>query len=52
MPGDRLKNRVLLEDGLEAQGFVNYENEWWHFTFSPEPLPDMYFDFAVGRSSV
>ena len=37
--GDQLKNRLLLKDGLEAQGFVNYENEWWHFTFKPEPFP-------------
>ncbi len=50
--GDQLKNRLLLKDGLEAQGFVNYENEWWHFTFSPEPFGDTYFDFVVDRSSV
>ena len=46
--GDQLKNRLLLKAGLEAQGFVNYENEWWHYTFKPEPFPDTYFDFPVG----
>lgn len=49
---DQLKNRLLLKDGLEDQGFVNYENEWWHFTFKPEPFPDTYFDFPVARSSL
>ena len=45
--GDELKNRLLLKEGLEAQGFVNYDKEWWHFTFQPEPYPDTYFDFPV-----
>jgi D-alanyl-D-alanine dipeptidase len=50
--GDQLKNRPLLKDGLEAKGFVNYENEWWHFALNPEPFGDTYFDFVVDRSSV
>ena len=49
--GDQAKNRVLLAEGLERQGFVNYDKEWWHFTFKPagqgEPYPDTYFDFPV-----
>lgn len=33
-------NRRLLVDAMEAEGFVNYENEWWHFSFDvPEPVP-------------
>lgn len=50
--GDQAKNRLLLGEGLEWQGFVNYDKEWWHFTFKPadqgEPFPDTYFDFPVG----
>lgn len=49
--GDQAKNRLLLCEGLERQGFVNYDKEWWHFTYKPagqgEPYPDTYFDFAV-----
>ncbi|WP_328356403.1 M15 family metallopeptidase [Mycobacterium sp. NBC_00419] len=48
--GDELKNRLLLKEGLEHQGFVNYDQEWWHFTFQPEPYPDTYFDFPVDPS--
>ena len=50
--GDELKNRLLLKEGLERQGFVNYDKEWWHFTFQPEPYPDTYFDFPVDRDSL
>ncbi|MBY0442653.1 MAG: M15 family metallopeptidase [Mycobacteriaceae bacterium] len=49
---DQLKNRQLLTDVLRAQGFVNYEYEWWHFTYQPEPYPDTYFDFPVEQSSL
>ncbi len=48
--GDQAKNRLLLGEGLERQGFVNYDKEWWHFTFKPagrEPYPDTYFNFPV-----
>jgi D-alanyl-D-alanine dipeptidase len=34
------------------QNFVNYDKEWWHFTFQPEPFPDTYFDFPVDRDSL
>jgi zinc D-Ala-D-Ala dipeptidase len=50
--GDQLKNRLFLKEGLEEQGLVNYENEWWHFTFKPETYPDTYFDFPVDPSSL
>lgn len=43
---------AAITDAFEAQGFVNYENEWWHFTFKPEPFPDSYFDFVVDRNSL
>lgn len=50
--GYQLENRMLLKDVLQQQGFVNYANEWWHYTYQPEPYPDTYFDFPVDRSSV
>ncbi len=50
--GDQLKNRLLLKNGLEKQGFVNYDNEWWHYTYKPEPFPDTYFDLPIDRSSL
>jgi len=45
--GDEHKNRLLLSEGLERQGFVNYDKEWWHFTYQPEPYPDTFFDFPA-----
>lgn len=33
-------NRKLLLDAMEAEGFVNYVNEWWHFSFEVDrPRP-------------
>ncbi|MFE1579888.1 M15 family metallopeptidase [Streptomyces fradiae] len=40
-------NRDLLRGVLAAEGFVNLPEEWWHFTYRPEPFPDTYFDFPV-----
>lgn len=40
-------NRRLLVDTLSAHGFQNYANEWWHFTWQPEPFPETYFDFPI-----
>ena len=31
--GDIARNRGLLKRLMEAEGFVNYEKEWWHFSF-------------------
>ncbi|MEV5279122.1 M15 family metallopeptidase [Streptomyces sp. NPDC051994] len=50
--GVQRANRQFLKSTLEAQGFVNLPEEWWHFTFQPEPFPDTYFDFPVARRSV
>lgn len=54
--GEQAKNRQLLLEGLQRQGFVNYDMEWWHYTYKPaetgEPYPDTYFDFPVDRSSL
>lgn len=50
--GQQLKNRLLLKDALQSEGFTNYAQEWWHFTFEPEPYPDTYFDFPIEHSSL
>lgn len=50
--GEQLKNRLMLKDVLEEQGFENYENEWWHFTYKPETFPETYFDFPVDPASL
>ncbi|MEV0000538.1 M15 family metallopeptidase [Streptomyces sp. NPDC050848] len=50
--GTQRANRQLLKDTLAAQGFVNLPEEWWHFTFKPEPFPSTFFDFPVARRSV
>lgn len=50
--GPQLQNRLLLKEGLQKHGLQNYEKEWWHYTFKPEPYPDSYFDFPVDASSL
>ena len=37
--GDAAINRQKLKTAMEAEGFVNYDQEWWHFSFDvPNPL--------------
>jgi D-alanyl-D-alanine dipeptidase len=32
-------NRQKLKSAMEGEGFVNYDQEWWHYTFNvPNPL--------------
>ncbi|MFF4233257.1 M15 family metallopeptidase [Streptomyces sp. NPDC001820] len=50
--GKQRANRQLLKGTLSAVGFVNLPEEWWHFTYKPEPFPDTFFDFPVARRSV
>ncbi|WP_431041003.1 M15 family metallopeptidase [Streptomyces sp. P1-3] len=50
--GAQRANRLLLKDTLERVGFVNLAEEWWHYTYKPEPFPDAYFDFPVSRRSL
>ncbi|HET9066525.1 MAG TPA: M15 family metallopeptidase [Gemmatimonadales bacterium] len=34
------RRRALLVGAMAAEGFVNYENEWWHFSFDvADPVP-------------
>lgn len=50
--GAQRANRLLLKDTLEALGFVNLAEEWWHYTYKPELFPDTYFDFPVSHKSL
>jgi D-alanyl-D-alanine dipeptidase len=50
--GEQRANRLLLKSTLEDLGFVNLAEEWWHYTFKPEPYPDTYFDFPVSSKSL
>jgi zinc D-Ala-D-Ala dipeptidase len=50
--GEQRANRLLLKSTLEDRGFVNLAEEWWHYTFKPEPYPDTYFDFPVSADSL
>jgi D-alanyl-D-alanine dipeptidase len=37
-------NRLLLAGAMEAQGFVNYTREWWHYSYG-----DRYWAFMRGE---
>ncbi|MCQ4197662.1 M15 family metallopeptidase [Streptomyces parvulus] len=50
--GSARANRLLLKNTLEDVGLVNLPEEWWHFTYRPEPHPDTYFDFPVSARSL
>ncbi|MEU9592846.1 M15 family metallopeptidase [Streptomyces sp. NPDC048219] len=50
--GAQRANRLLLKTTLEDAGLVNLPEEWWHFTYKPEPYPDTYFDFPVSMKSL
>ncbi len=47
VPPQQRANRLLLKSLMAKHGFVNYDLEWWHYTLSPEPHPDTYYDFPV-----
>jgi len=47
LPGQARANRALLKALMEKQGFVNFDQEWWHYTLAGEPFADTYFDFPV-----
>jgi D-alanyl-D-alanine dipeptidase len=43
--GEAAMNRQKLKSAMEAEGFVNYDQEWWHYTFDvPNPLR---FDLVI-----
>lgn len=37
--GEPAANRQRLKRAMEAEGFANYDQEWWHFSYTvPDPL--------------
>jgi D-alanyl-D-alanine dipeptidase len=43
--GDVLHRRMILVRAMEAEGFENYEKEWWHFSY---PIGDVVpFDLPI-----
>ncbi len=40
-------NRQFLKRIMGKYGFKPYTQEWWHYTYQPEPFPNTYFDFVV-----
>lgn len=45
--GAQRANRRRLVEAMARHGFRNYPLEWWHYTFEPEPAPDMAYDVPV-----
>ncbi|RYE14080.1 MAG: peptidase M15 [Rickettsiales bacterium] len=41
------ENRYYMRDIMEANGWMSYSKEWWHFSLVDEPFSDTYFDFDV-----
>ncbi len=41
------ENRMRLKEVMEANGFQNYAEEWWHYSLKEEPFKKTYFDFAI-----
>ncbi|MGK5631878.1 M15 family metallopeptidase [Streptomyces sp. URMC 123] len=50
--GEQRAHRLLLKETLEGVGFVNFAQEWWHYSLRREPFPHTYFDFPVSRRSL
>jgi len=45
--GQQATNRRILGDAMRRAGFVNYVDEWWHFSFEVhDPMP---FDLPLER---
>ena len=44
---EQQKNRLLLREIMQEQGFIPITTEWWHFTLQNEPYPNQYFNFPI-----
>lgn len=51
LPADALKNRALLQEAMEAEGFLPLSTEWWHFD-SPEWQDYALRDEPLGSASL
>lgn len=50
--GVPLENRLLLRQFMTGAGFANYANEWWHYDFTRDRNPGMFYDFPVARAAL
>lgn len=41
------KNRTILKQIMESQGFVNLPTEWWHYSFLKDIKAEKFYDFDV-----
>jgi len=32
---------------MEGEGFIAYDMEWWHFTYSQSGESELYYDFVI-----
>ena len=44
---EQQKNRRFLQQLMLKNGFINYPQEWWHFTLANEPFINQYFNFEI-----
>lgn len=44
---EQRRHRDRLREAMTRAGFENYAAEWWHYTFKPEPTPDVMYDIVV-----
>jgi len=44
---DQRANRQLLEQAMAAEGFENYEKEWWHYTWQPTEVARIRYDVPI-----
>ena len=47
--GEQYDNRMLLQQAMIRNGFLPYDQEWWHFVLADEPYPDTYFEFPIAH---
>ncbi len=47
VPRQARANREWLVSAMKAQGFANYDREWWHFRYTGEPFAGRAFDFVI-----
>lgn len=40
-------NRYRLRNAMQAQGFANLPEEWWHYRLDPEPSPHLFYDVEI-----
>ena len=45
----QIKNRQILKNAMENNGFKVAGTEWWHFSLVDEPYPESSFNFPVKR---